>query len=150
MSAQRYWYRNGDVRDAEGMPMLGHNELAHDESQIRSPMVMRDIPEYQSPIDDRWITSRSWRREDLRRNDCIEADPPKRKRGVTNARFAKKRGLALCEETIEATRHRKERREARMQKKLDAEWSLNGRVLHDARQAYAASQPKRRRRRGTA
>lgn len=147
MTVQRYWYRDGDVRDRDGMPMLSHNELAHDESQIRSPMVMRDIPEYQSPIDDRWITSRSWRREDLRANDCIEVDPPKRKRGVTNERFARKRGMRLCEETIERNRHAKERRDAKMQKKLDAAWDLNGHVVHDVKQAYAASQPKRRRKR---
>lgn len=61
---------------------------------ICAPMVMRDIPEYRSPIDGSLITSRSQRREDLKRNDCVEVDPPK-KRGFKNARFAKKHNLPL-------------------------------------------------------
>lgn len=109
MSRQRYWYRDGDVRDADGLPMLSHNELAHDESQIRAPMVMRDTPEYQSPIDGRLITSRSHRREDMRRNNCVEVDPPKRPRGLKNERFARKRGLplnpALVKDQNSAERH---------------------------------------------
>lgn len=92
---QRYWFRNGDVRDADGLPMLSHNELAHEPSQIRTPQVMRDIPEYRSPIDGKMITSRSYRREDLKANDCVEVDPPKRPRGYKNERFAKKRGLKM-------------------------------------------------------
>lgn len=86
----RYRFDGERMVDKDGLPMLSHNELAHDESQICAPMVMRDIPEYQSPIDDSWITSRSWRREDLRKNDCYEVDPPKRKRGLKNERFAAK------------------------------------------------------------
>lgn len=62
---------------------------------ICAPMVMRDIPEYASPIDGRMITSRSWRREDLIRNGCIEVDPPRKKRTFKNPRFAKKWGLPL-------------------------------------------------------
>jgi hypothetical protein len=98
---QRYRYdaASGRMVDLDGMPMLSHNELAHDESQIRAPMVMRDIPEYLSPIDGRPITSRSWRRYDLESNNCVEADPPKRPekgartRGLKNKRFAKKHGV---------------------------------------------------------
>ena len=44
---------------------------------IQAPMLMKDIPEYRSPIDGTLITSRSQRREDLKRNNCIEVDPPK-------------------------------------------------------------------------
>ena len=66
--------------------------------QVRSgicmPMVMRDIPEYRSPIDGKPITSRSHRREDLARNGCIELDPPK-PRGFKNKRFAKKHNLPI-------------------------------------------------------
>jgi hypothetical protein len=46
-------------------------------SHLACPMVMRDTTEYRSPIDGALITSRSQRREDLRRNNCIEVDPPK-------------------------------------------------------------------------
>jgi hypothetical protein len=66
--------------------------------RIAGPRVWRDIPEYRSPIDGRPIASRSERREDLRRNGCVEIDPPRRPRGYRNARFAAKRGLRLNEE----------------------------------------------------
>lgn len=145
MSAQRYWYRDGDVRDADGMPMLGHNELAHSPEQIRSPMVMRDIPDYQSPIDDRWITSRSWRREDLRRNDCYEVDPPKRKRGLINPRFAAKRGKRVCEESVETTRHRVERIADQRRRKIEAQTAPQTEWHHDMRTILDAAKPKKRR-----
>lgn len=66
-----------------------------DRKTICAPMVMRDIPEYRSPIDGKPITSRSHRREDLARNGCIEVDPPKRPRGFVNKRFAKKHNLPI-------------------------------------------------------
>lgn len=99
---QRYRYdqERGCMVDRDGFPMLSHNELAHDESQVRAPMVMRDIPEYASPIDGRPITSRSWRRYDLESNNCVEVDPPKRpekgmttSRGLKNKRWAAKRRM---------------------------------------------------------
>lgn len=95
----RYVFRDGRMVDRDGFPMVGHNELARDETQIRCPMVMRDIPEYASPIDGRMITSRSHRRYDLESNNCYEVDPPK-KRGLKNARFAAKRGLPLNPELV--------------------------------------------------
>jgi hypothetical protein len=144
---QRYFYRNGNIVDRDGFPMLSHNELAHDESQIRAPMVMRDIEPYRSPIDDRWITSRSWRREDLKANNCVEADPPKRKRGYVNPTFAKKQGVRVCEESIEAQRHRKDRKATRIQKDLDAMWSLNSEYVHDVKQVLERNAPRRRRKR---
>lgn len=144
---QRYWYRNGDVRDADGLPMLSHNELAHDESQVCAPMVMRDIPEYQSPIDDRWITSRSWRREDLRRNDCVEVDPPRRKRGVTNEAFAAKRRLKVCEATVEAVKYRRQRISAQRKAKAEAMTQPHSRWHHEMRETFKAAQPNKRRKR---
>lgn len=60
---------------------------------IRMPYVMRDIPEYLSPIDGKPITSRSHRRYDLEKNNCIEVEPRKRPRGFKNKRFCEKRGL---------------------------------------------------------
>jgi hypothetical protein len=58
-------------------------------SHLAAPMVMRDIPEYRSPIDGRMITTRGARREDLKRNNCVEVDPPKHKvvRSEKYARF---------------------------------------------------------------
>jgi hypothetical protein len=61
--------------------------------QICAPTVISDIPEYLSPIDGRPITSRSERREDMKRNDCVEIDPPKRPRHFKNKRFTKRHSL---------------------------------------------------------
>lgn len=66
-----------------------------DPNAICAPMICSDIPEYRSPIDGRWITTRPERREDLKRHGCIEIDPPKRPRGFKNERFAKKHNLPL-------------------------------------------------------
>ena len=41
-------------------------------AEFPCPMVVRDIEPYASPIDGRMITSRSERREDLRKNGCVE------------------------------------------------------------------------------
>lgn len=69
-------------------------------------MVMREISEYQSPIDGRLITSRSERDEDCKRNDAIpwergigtKAGAKDRTSGqYKNAKFAKKRNLPLHE-----------------------------------------------------
>ena len=67
---------------------------------VAAPIVQSDIADYRSPIDGRLITSRSQRREDLKRNGCVEAEPrPKHKRGCRNPSFAAKRGLPLREDT---------------------------------------------------
>lgn len=81
--------RTGEVFEATG--------------RVSMPMVMRDIPEYESPIDGRLITSRSQKREDLKRNNCIEVDPANtlskgRWDKFRNPNFTKKRGLTLDEE----------------------------------------------------
>ncbi len=92
-----YVWRNGDFVDKRtGKPM----EVKA--GPICAPMVMSDIPEYHSPIDGRVIGSRSERREDLRRNNCFEVDPPRKPRGLKNPAFAKKHGLPLNEELFHA------------------------------------------------
>lgn len=70
-------------------------EISGDADHIATPMVMRDIPSYPSPIDGRMITSRSERREDFKRNGCVEAgDIVKRDfRNEKCARLAHARGL---------------------------------------------------------
>lgn len=85
-----YVWRDGwkDKRTGEPMP----KPFA---GQICAPMVVSDIPEYRSPINGALITSRSHRREDLARHDCVEIDPPKRPRGFKNARFAVKHNLPI-------------------------------------------------------
>lgn len=85
-------WRGGTFVDKKtGQPM----EVV-DTGEIRMPMVMRDTPEYRSPIDGRLITSRSERREDLRRNGCYEVDPPKKgTRHFKNKAWVKKRNLPM-------------------------------------------------------
>lgn len=64
------------------------------------PQIMRDIPEYRSPINGKPITSRSERRDDLARNGCREwdaADSPTKGK-FKNARFAAKHGHQVSEE----------------------------------------------------
>lgn len=64
------------------------------------PQIMRDIPEYRSPIDGRIINSRPERRDDLERHNCREWDPADSPTGgkLKNERFATKHGLKISEE----------------------------------------------------
>ena len=90
----RYFWRNGRFEDRDGNPMD-----APFAGQIVAPMVVSDIPEYRSPIDGRPITSRSHRREDLKRNNCVEYEPSLFKdRGFKNKRFAEKHRLPMRED----------------------------------------------------
>lgn len=60
-----------------------------------APAIMRDIPEYKSPLGTGWITSRSHRREDLKRGGAREVDPSEFKARYINPSFAAKRGLSV-------------------------------------------------------
>jgi len=59
------------------------------------PTIVSDIPEYRSPIDGKLISSRSQRREDLRKNNCVDArDFPSPTQGkFLNKDFCRKHGL---------------------------------------------------------
>lgn len=70
-------------------------ELAYDGSNLARPAVRSDLQPYRSPIDGREVGSRSSQREDLKRNDCVLAEPRKKPRGYKNPSFAKKRGLPV-------------------------------------------------------
>lgn len=90
--------RNGHwVDKATGEPMLTEEQR---KAPIAVPNVIFDIPAYQSPIDGRWITSRSERRDDLARNNCVDARDFKSPTGgkIRNKAFAAKRGLEVSEE----------------------------------------------------
>lgn len=79
-------------------------------SHLCAPMVIRDIEPYRSPVDGKEISSRSARREDLKKNDCVPWEPGmgtkfKRTPGeYKSPKFAAKRGLPLREEVAEALR----------------------------------------------
>ncbi len=70
--------------------------------KVVMPTVISDIPEYRSPINGKPITSRSERREDLKRNNCVEWEPSlsptKGERKFKNKAFCEKRGLQVAEE----------------------------------------------------
>ncbi|MCZ7488533.1 hypothetical protein [Rhizobium rhizogenes] len=93
-----YVSRNGQMVDkATGEPMLTLEQRA---KPVPVPMIISDIPEYRSPIDGRVITSRSERRDDLKRNGCVEYEPSMSptKGKIRNKAFAAKRGLQVSEE----------------------------------------------------
>ena len=83
----RYVFRHGcfvDPYSDEPMPMPERDGVV-------MPMIQSDIEPYQSPVDGRVIGSRSARRDDLARNNCVPYEPmgnaPK---GLTNPKFAAK------------------------------------------------------------
>ncbi|MCP2134592.1 hypothetical protein J2S28_001644 [Rhizobium sp. SLBN-94] len=93
-----YVSRNGQMVDkATGEPMLTAEQRSR---PIPCPMIISDIPEYASPIDGRMITTRSERRDDLKRNNCVEYEPSMSptKGKIKNKEFAAKRGLQVSEE----------------------------------------------------
>lgn len=81
----RYVWRGGQfVHVQTGEPMH-----IPERDGICMPRVQGDIAEYRSPIDGTMITSRSERREDLKRNNCVEMDPPKRDKVFRTRKWAK-------------------------------------------------------------
>lgn len=100
-----YKWENGNWVDKRtGQPMD-----IPERSEICAPMVQSDIPEYRSPIDGTLITSRSTRREDLKKNGCVEWEPSLSKRagGLGNPKFAAKHGLPLSEAAVHRKRSKR-------------------------------------------
>lgn len=91
-----YVWRNGAFVDKQTGEVM-HKPFA---GQVCMPTIISDIPEYRSPIDGQPITSRSARREDLKRNNCVEYEPSMSptKGKIRNKAFAAKRGLQVSEE----------------------------------------------------
>jgi len=80
----RYILQNGGLFDRE----TGERMVLDGGWKPVAPIIMSDIPEYRSPVTGLPITSRSHRREDLKRNDCVEA-PPRKKRDYRNEKYAR-------------------------------------------------------------
>lgn len=98
MTVERYVKRDGRwVNRSTGEPMLTDEQRR---GPIAVPTIISDIPEYASPIDGRMITTRSERRDDLKRNNCYEYEPSlsPTKGKIRNKAFAEKRGLQVSEE----------------------------------------------------
>ena len=87
----QYVWKSGQWLDrATGEPMRTPDRLA-------MPMVISDIPEYRSPIDGRPITSRSARRDDLKRNGCVEYEPSLKPKHPKFEAFEERRKRAMRE-----------------------------------------------------
>lgn len=94
----RFVKRGGQwVHFQTGEPMLTEAQRS---APLCVPQVIRDIPEYQSPVDGRVIGSRSERRDDLKRHGCVEYEPSMSptKGKLRNKEFAKKIGREVSEE----------------------------------------------------
>lgn len=91
----RYVWKDDGFYDRNGAPMK--KPFA---GQVVMPAVISDIPEYASPIDGKMITSRSQRRDDLARNNCVDARDFASPTGskLRNKRFCQKHGLTVSEE----------------------------------------------------
>lgn len=83
----RYVYRNGAFRD----PSTNKPMPLPERDGITMPTIRSDIEPYKSPVNGKWITTSSERRDDLARNNCVPYEPignmPK---GVKNPEYAKK------------------------------------------------------------
>lgn len=92
----RYVWRDGAFRN----PVTGEPMPIPQRDGVQMPAIQSDIQEYRSPIDGRPITSRTHRRYDLEKNNCVPAEPRK-KRGYKNPSFALPRGLPLNEAAMD-------------------------------------------------
>jgi hypothetical protein len=94
----RFVKRDGRwVSASTGEPLLTEEQR---QAPLALPTIISDIPEYKSPIDGRVITSRSERRDDLKRNNCVEFEPSMSptKGKYRNKAFCDRRGLKVSEE----------------------------------------------------
>lgn len=84
-----YVWRNGDLVNKDtGEPMVIYDPLWEPES----PYIVFDTPGYVSPVSGKWVDGRSARREDLKKNDCVELPPPtKERRQFNEERLAMRR-----------------------------------------------------------
>lgn len=94
----RYLFRDGIFVDRQtGAPM--EKPFA---GKIVMPHVISDIPEYRSPVDGALIGSRSQRRDDLKKHNCVEYEPSlsptKGKAKFRNPHFCAKRKLDVSED----------------------------------------------------
>lgn len=87
----RYVMRDGKLVDkATGLPMP---KIYH--GSIPRPYVIGDTKAYASPITGEIIDGRAARREDLKRNNCIDAGDMPTRQFVTKEKYANLTGLPL-------------------------------------------------------
>lgn len=68
---------------------------------LSPPMMSVDIPAYQSPINGKVINSRRQRKEDLRRNGCVEWEPGFNEEAAKREKQAEIRLDAAVDDTVE-------------------------------------------------
>lgn len=94
MSRETFVMRDGElVGKKDGQRLALPNRKT-----IEAPMIMRDTPEYISPVTGRPVDGRVARREDLKRSGCVEAEPPKKKNSFINPRYAARAGVEVDHE----------------------------------------------------
>lgn len=96
----RYVLRNGSwVNKATGEPMR-----VPERDTLCVPRIIADIEPFISPADGSYVSGRAAKRDNLKANNCVDAndlprDPKLMPRGqFKNARFAKKWNLPLAKE----------------------------------------------------
>lgn len=66
---ERYTWRNGRFVDRDGRPM---KTSARFHARFN---ILREMEPYRSPVDGRLVRNARERRDDLKRNDCVEYGP---------------------------------------------------------------------------
>lgn len=62
-------------------------------TKLACPYVVGDIEPYQSPVDGKVVGGRRERRDDLKRNNCVDANDLRTPKKLKNKRFIEKHGL---------------------------------------------------------
>jgi len=91
----RYVWRGGWVDKDTG------ERMAVKAGPLMVPMIRPTMPEYNSPVTGKPITTRYERSEDLKRHDCVPYENSLSPTGgrFKNDRFIKKHGIKLTEKT---------------------------------------------------
>jgi predicted nucleic acid-binding Zn ribbon protein len=86
--------------------------------QLCAPLVVADLPGYQSPVDGRWVEGRKARREDLARNNCVPYEPSMK---AEHAKRIERSNAAIDRKVDEHVEAEISRMPARKREKLEAE-----------------------------
>lgn len=74
--------------DRDGQPLEAPD-------RISAPLILSDMPAYESPLGTGMIEGRRARREDLKRGGCREVDPSEHRMKFVNKSWAKRRGYPV-------------------------------------------------------
>lgn len=94
----------------------------YQETESKVHYVMGDTPDYTSPIDGRLISGRKQRREDLKRNHCVEYDPGMKDDAKRHKRDKDRRLERSLSETMERTASQLRDGMTKKETKINAAW----------------------------